>query len=104
MIKFNHKNGILTLENELISYEFDINAGFISIMDKNKQQHVISKAFSSISYDSAEVNTFDKTEIKWENQDFEDEIGKGMGLILSFLPKAENTISTSSSNHAVRVR
>ncbi|NVM02751.1 MAG: alpha-galactosidase [Candidatus Helarchaeota archaeon] len=87
MINFNEKNGILTIENEFITFQFDTNSGFMNFMDKKKQNHVISNGLSSISYDSRDVDSLDEAEIKWEISDFEDENGKGKSLNLNFLSK-----------------
>lgn len=87
MINFSHKNEILTLENDLINFEFDVSSGLMNFYDKDKQNYVISKAISSISYESTSVNTSDSAEVNWEIEEFEDEIDKGMALILNFLSK-----------------
>ncbi|MFX0138518.1 MAG: glycoside hydrolase family 36 protein [Candidatus Hodarchaeota archaeon] len=87
MMNFNEKDGILTIENEYINVKFDTNSGFMNFMDIEKKKHVISNGFSSISYDTKNVDTLDEAEIKWEKGEFEDKIGKGISLILNFISK-----------------
>jgi len=79
----------MILENELVKFEFNTTSGFMSFFDKKKQDCVISKAYSSISYDSKELNTLNKDKLKSDVEEFENEIGKGITLILKFMAEKE---------------
>ncbi|MHA1384362.1 MAG: alpha-galactosidase [Candidatus Helarchaeota archaeon] len=89
MLDFKQEKKKLILENKFLKLEFDSDSGFFDLFNKETEKYIISNAYSSISYNSINTDTLGFSKLKWDVKNFENNLGKGISLILKFLSKSK---------------
>ena len=93
MLDFREEGKKLVLENDLLKLEFDKGSGFFDLFNKTTQNYVITKAYSSARYNSLVIDSQDFTNLRWDVENFENDIGNGITVIIKLISKSDTELS-----------